>query len=140
MSFPLPEYQSNDAPDDSPPTHAYTLTPHLSYNPTHITSLALIKRHPTLDPLSPLSTQLHILNLFDREETPYESLHAVVSSEIKPWFDAFIGTQGGRKDGDSKMGAFPTFRGVFFSHPIEISSIPMTKKKFAELVLSLLHL
>jgi dynein heavy chain 1 len=66
---------------------------------------------------------LHFLNLFGGDETPYESLHAVVSYGVKPWFDAFVGSRGaGRDSGDSKMG------------------IPMTKKKFAELELSLLHL
>lgn len=70
-----------------------------------MTSLALIKRGPTLDPLTPLATQLHILNLFGGEETPYESLHAVVSCGVKPWFDAFVGARGTGKDGgDSKMG------------------------------------
>ena len=73
-------------------THQLTL--HLGYSPSYLTSLALIKRTPTLDPLSPLATQLHILNLFGGDETPYESLHAVVSSGIKPWFDAFVGTRG----------------------------------------------
>jgi hypothetical protein len=47
----------------------------------------------------------HILNLFGGDETPYESLHVVISSGIKPWFDAFLGTRGGGKYGDSKMGA-----------------------------------
>jgi dynein heavy chain 1 len=41
-------------------------------------STHMIKRAPTLDPLTPLATQLHILNLFGGYETPYESLHAVV--------------------------------------------------------------
>jgi len=36
------------------------------------------ERAPTLDPLTPLATQLHILNLFGGYETPYESLHAVI--------------------------------------------------------------
>jgi hypothetical protein len=66
--------------------------------------LALIKRIPTLDPTTPLSSQLHFLNLFGGEETPYESLHAVVSCGVKPWFDAFVGSRGGVKDNDSKMG------------------------------------
>ncbi|KAJ7572466.1 dynein heavy chain, N-terminal region 1-domain-containing protein [Mycena floridula] len=103
------------------PTAQYTLTPTLHYTASNSTTLALIKRHPTLDPLIPLASQLHFLNLFGGEETPYESLHAVVSCGVKPWFEAFVGT---RKDGggEAKMG------------------IPMTKKKFAELELSLLHL
>lgn len=90
--------------DDLPPTYSYTLTPQLSYSPTHVTSLALIKRSPTLDLVTPLATQLHILNLFGGDETPYESLHAVVSSGIKPWFDAFVGARGSKDGGDSKMG------------------------------------
>ena len=92
-------------------TVTYQLTSHLSYAPSNVTSLALIKRTPTLDSLLPLSTQLHIFNLFGGDETPYESLHAVVSGGIKPWFDAFVGTRVDARDGDGKMG------------------IPTTKKK-----------
>ncbi|KAI0318175.1 cytoplasmic dynein heavy chain 1 [Amylostereum chailletii] len=114
--------RKDEVEDDQPPTYTYHLTSHLTYSPANTTTLALIKRGPTLDPLAPLATQLHILNLFGGDETPYESLHAVVSNGVKPWFDAFVGARGGGKDGDNKMG------------------IPMTKKKFAELELSLLHL
>src|SRR6266545_3320117 len=92
--------------DDSNPTFTYHLTPHLTYHPSHVTTLALIKRGPTLDPLTPLSSQLHFLNLFGGDETPYQSLHAVVSSGVKPWFDAFVGARGSGKDGDTKMGAY----------------------------------
>ncbi|KAF8991378.1 dynein heavy chain, N-terminal region 1-domain-containing protein [Cyathus striatus] len=114
----------DESEDDSiPPTYTYHLTPQLMYHPSHATTLALIKRSATLDPTAPLATQLHFLNLFGGDETPYESLHAVVSHGVKPWFDAFVGARGGGKEGDSKMG-----------------SNPMTKKKFAELELSLLHL
>lgn len=93
--------------DESPPTYTYHLTPHLTYHPSHVTTLAIIKRSPTLDPLTPLASQLHFLNLFAGDETPYESLHAVVSCGVKPWFDAFVGSRGGGKDGgDTKMGAY----------------------------------
>ncbi|EIW86124.1 cytoplasmic dynein heavy chain 1 [Coniophora puteana RWD-64-598 SS2] len=113
----------DEGEEEAPPTYSYRLVTQLSYSPSTVTSLALIKRNPTLDPVTPLASQLHILNLFGGEETPYESLHSVVSFGVKPWFDAFVGARGGNKDGgDSKMG------------------IPMTKKKFAELELSLLHL
>ncbi|KAJ8475485.1 hypothetical protein ONZ51_g6524 [Trametes cubensis] len=108
--------------EDTPPTYTYKLTPTLTYDPSHVTTLAIIKRGPLLDSTSPLATQLHILNLFGSDETPYESLHAVISCAMKPYFEAFVGARGGGKDGDSKMG------------------IPVTKKKFAELELSLLHL
>jgi len=89
-----------------PPTFSYILTAHLAYSPSNSTTLALIKRGPTLDPITPLATQLHLLNLFGSDETPYESLHAVVSNGVKPWFDAFVGARGQGKDGDNKMGEF----------------------------------
>jgi hypothetical protein len=91
--------------DDASPTYTYLLTDHLSYSPSHAITLALIKRSPTLDPMTPLAAQLHFLNLFGGDETPYESLHAVVSCGVKPWFDAFVGTRAGAKDHDSKMGS-----------------------------------
>ncbi|KAG5351429.1 hypothetical protein C0989_006504 [Termitomyces sp. Mn162] len=91
--------------DDALPIHTYELTPHLVYHPTHVTTLALIKRGPILDPLTPLPSQLHMLNLFGGEDTPYEGLHAVVSSGVKLWFDAFVGSRaGGRDGGDTRMG------------------------------------
>lgn len=67
--------------------------------------MALIKRGPTIDPLIPIAAQLHIINLFGDEETPYESLHSLLSGAVKPWFEAFVGARGGGKDGDGKMGA-----------------------------------
>ena len=91
-------------PEDGPQTYSYKLTSHLTYAPSHVATLALIKRGPTLDPITPLASQLHFLNHFGGEETPYESLHAVVSCGVKPWFDAFVGARGGAKDGDPKMG------------------------------------
>ena len=90
--------------DEGVPTFTYQLTTQLAYHPSNATTLALIKRTPTLDSTTPLSSQLHFLNLFGGEETPYESLHAVVSWGVKPWFDAFVGSRGGVKDNDSKMG------------------------------------
>ena len=90
--------------DDTTPSYSYRLTSQLTYHPSYVTTLALIKRGPTLDPMAPMPTQLHMLNLFGGEETPYESLHAVVSLAVKPWFEAFVGTRGGSKDTDSKIG------------------------------------
>ncbi|KAJ7202870.1 dynein heavy chain, N-terminal region 1-domain-containing protein [Mycena pura] len=117
------KFGGDEIAEDDPLSYEYSLTSQLTYHPSHVTTLALIKRSPVIDPSAPLSTQLHFLNLFGGDETPYESLHAVVSYGVKPWFDAFVGARGaGRDAGDSKMG------------------IPMTKKKFAELELSLLHL
>ncbi|PWZ01334.1 cytoplasmic dynein heavy chain 1 [Testicularia cyperi] len=65
-------------------------------------------------------------------ESPYEALHSVVHNVMAPWFDAFVASKAPKdkalissaksKDNDTKMG------------------IPMAKRKFAELELSLLHL
>jgi dynein heavy chain 1 len=63
------------------------LTLYLTYHPSHVTTLTTIKRGHTLDPLTPLASQLHFLNLFGDDETPYKSLHAVVCCGMKPWFD-----------------------------------------------------
>jgi hypothetical protein len=94
----------NASADDQPPTYSYSLASHLTYASRNTTTVALIKRTPTLDSVTPLATQLHVLNLFGGDETPYESLHAVVSNGVKPWFEAFVGARHGGKDGDSKMG------------------------------------
>ncbi|KAG6329098.1 hypothetical protein ID866_9991, partial [Astraeus odoratus] len=89
--------------EDAPPRHHYQLASQLTYSPSNAMALALIKRGHALDPTAPLATQLHILNLFGGDETPYESLHAVVSCGVKPWFDAFVGARGSGKEGDTKM-------------------------------------
>lgn len=95
-----------------------------------------------LDPLIPLAQQLHFINLFGGDETPYESLHSLVSGAVKPWFDAFVGTRGGGKEGDSKMGECIHFVADVnkLRRKQTFQGIPQTKKKFAELELSLLHL
>ncbi|KAG8800414.1 hypothetical protein FRC16_002934 [Serendipita sp. 398] len=111
-----------EADQTSPPTYRYALTSGLTYSPANVATLALIKRVPSLDSTLPIATQIQMLNLFGDEDTPYESLHAVVSQAVKPWFDAFVGTRPGIRDSDSKIG------------------IPNAKKKFAELELSLFHL
>lgn len=93
--------------------YTYELANQLAYSSANATTLALIKRAPILDSVTPLATQLHILNLFGGDETPYESLHAVVSNGVKPWFDAFVGARHGGKDGDNKMGMLLAFHIIY---------------------------
>ncbi|KAI0089933.1 dynein heavy chain, N-terminal region 1-domain-containing protein [Irpex rosettiformis] len=117
--------KKDEVEDDSQPTYTYYWPTQVTYHPSIVTTLVIMKRsqtQATLDPLIPLASQLQILNLPGGNETPYESLYAVVNAGVKPMFEAFVGSRGSGKDGDAKMG------------------IPMTKKKFAELELSLLHL
>ncbi|GAA5943977.1 hypothetical protein JCM3775_004729 [Rhodotorula graminis] len=139
-------------------TFTYSLATTLSYSPAQAATLALIKHVPTLDSNIPLAQQLHFLNLFGPASSSssstaaptstggpasssssssgsaiYEGLHRLVHYGVAPAFEAFVESKarkdGARrsaaddsKDADAKMG------------------IPMTKKKFAELELSLLHL
>ncbi|KAI0344163.1 cytoplasmic dynein heavy chain 1 [Trametopsis cervina] len=117
--------KKDEVEDDSHQTYSYFWSSQMPYHTSIVTTLVIMKRsqtQATLDPLIPLASQLQILNLPGGDDTPYESLYAIVNSGVKPMFEAFIGSRGSGKDGDAKMG------------------IPMTKKKFAELELSLLHL
>ncbi len=117
----------------------------MSYSPRQAATLALIKHSSSLDTSIPLAQQLHFLNMFGPASTSsavaigggaassgvYEGLHRLVHFGVAPAFEAFVESKGKKegarrraedsKDGDTKMG------------------IPMTKKKFAELELSLLH-
>ncbi len=83
-------------------------------------------------------------------ETPYEALHSVVHHVMAPWFDAYVsskssaaananaagnGANGGVSDGMALAGA--SGKGKDSDTRL---GIPMAKKKFAELELSLLHL
>jgi dynein heavy chain 1 len=135
------------ADDSLPDTFTYSLSSSLSYSPLQSATLALIKHVPILDSTVPLASQLHFLNLFGPASSSsgsnalvagasagsvvYEGLHRLVHYGVAPAFEAYVESKArkdaaGRavedsKDADVKMG------------------IPMTKKKFAELELSLLH-
>lgn len=170
---------SSDAPEHE--LFEYHMSAQASYSSLHVSSIALVKRVPVLDPTVPLPHQLHVLTLFGPaaassasasastapatpasteadtpslhptnnpvanldhadtssaasavRESPYEALHSVVHNVMSPWFDAFVASKAPKdkpllsgaksKDSDAKMG------------------IPMAKRKFAELELSLFHL
>ena len=112
------------------PTHTKHLTTHLTCTQHRHHDTRTHKLNNAPDPVAPLSTQIYLLNLLGGDETLYESLHAVLSCSVKPWFHVFVGIRagagkdpgGGREGGEAKLG------------------MPMTKKKLAELGLSLLHL
>lgn len=140
--------------EEQAPSFRYQVSTEMDYNPSYVSTLAIIKRVPALDTLRPLDTQLHVLNLFGpasaesalasvgragatqsttSSASPYETLHSLVHLAVAPYFEAYVNSKAGRKqlesgnsakskDADAKMG------------------IPMTKRKFAELELSLLHL
>ncbi|CAM0135389.1 unnamed protein product [Umbelopsis sp. WA50703] len=121
--------------DNSPPSFTYTITQEMTYQPTHVGSVALIKRSLTLDSTRPLQQQIQLINLPGAptgepgQISPYEALHSYIHLAVSPYFNAYVNAKEGptssdlkSKNEDNKMG------------------IPMAKKKIAELELSLLHL
>lgn len=122
----------------SPQSFAYTVSHEITYLPTHVGSLAVIKRLPTLDQSRPLQNQLQFINLPGApnsgepgQTSAYEFLHSYIHLAVSPYFNAYVNARHGKsneasssksKNEDNKMG------------------VPMAKKKMAELELSLLHL
>ncbi|GAA5808073.1 hypothetical protein MFLAVUS_001455 [Mucor flavus] len=137
--FILKEKEGGKDEDDasSPPTYSYTVSHEITYLPTHVGSLAVIKRLPTLDQSRPLQNQLQLINLPGAnsgepgQTSAYEFLHSYIHLAVSPYFNAYVNARHGKagneassksKNEDNKMG------------------VPMAKKKMAELELSLLHL
>ncbi|KAG9242560.1 cytoplasmic dynein-like protein 1 heavy chain 1 [Calycina marina] len=120
--------------------YVYKLVSELSFSSTTVASVAFIKRPIPIDPLIPIHSQIQVINLPggapDSNSTgpggasvsPYETLHSVLHLALAPYFDAYTKTQTasngtrGRSEVDAKAG------------------IPVTKKRLADLELSLLHL
>ncbi|CAG8978577.1 hypothetical protein HYALB_00010542 [Hymenoscyphus albidus] len=127
--------------DESTPTsYSYSLATEITFSPSTIASIALLKRPLPIDPTIPITSQIQIINLpgvaslsggaggQGTSVSPFEVLHSVVHLALAPYFDAYTkkqqSTNGarGRSDAEAKTG------------------IPVTKKRMAELELSLLHL
>ena len=124
---------------------AYTLALKPSFAPQRQTLLALAKRSTTLDTSAPLALQLRVVSLVGGApegaeqsateeaprtllETPYETLHSVVQNVMTPWFDAYVASQEqGADDGAPRKDE-------------DRAGVPVAKRKFAELELSLLQL
>ncbi|CAO3607932.1 unnamed protein product [Mucor hiemalis] len=109
----------------------------ITYLPTHVGSLAVIKRLPTLDQSRPLQNQLQLINLpgapnsGEPGQTSAYEFYIYIHLAVSPYFNAYVNARHGKsgteassksKNEDNKMG------------------VPMAKKKMAELELSLLHL
>ncbi|KAI8066635.1 dynein heavy chain [Gongronella butleri] len=122
--------------DEGPATYNYTVSQEITYMASHVASLAVIKRNPTLDPTRSLQSQLQFINLPGAanatepgQTSAYEFLHSYIHLAVSPYFNAYVNARHGtttdssnKKNEDNKMG------------------VPMAKKKMAELELSLLHL
>ncbi|TGZ77375.1 dynein heavy chain [Ascodesmis nigricans] len=119
-------------------SHTYTLSFELQSTPTTVASVAFIKRPGPLDNSVKLFLQLQVINLPGHASligtqgaiSPYEILHAMVHSAIAPYFEAHT------KEKESRA----LTRTNRFTDADAKTGIPVTKKKLAELELSLLHL
>ena len=108
---------------------------------TTTAAVALLKRPQPIDPRLPIASQIQVINLpglstFDSNSlaqggapvSPFEILHSVIHLALAPYFDAY--TQGHYSlDGNKDRAGADAKNGV-----------TGTKKKLAELELSLLHL
>ncbi|KAL8837946.1 MAG: hypothetical protein Q9170_002318 [Blastenia crenularia] len=128
------------SPPERPSLFTYTLSSEISFSPSTVTTVALLKRPESIDPQVPLATQIQVINLpglasssssSKSQHTPasaFEVLHSVIHLALAPYFNAYtktqdsLGTLKGRADADPKGG------------------VPGTRRKLAELELSLLHL
>ncbi|GAB1316626.1 dynein heavy chain, partial [Madurella fahalii] len=126
--------------DDYVPSHVYTISSDLSSSTTTVAFLVLLKRPQPLDPSIPITSQIQMLNLPGPASlsasageqgptgSPYEILQLYLHNGLAPYFDASTKSQQmlsggrGRTDVDAKTG------------------IPVTKKRWTELELSLSHL
>ncbi|SPN99639.1 probable dynein heavy chain, cytosolic [Cephalotrichum gorgonifer] len=135
-----PSSAADNADDESSaPLHTYTLTTEMSSFPTTVASLVLLKKAQPLDAALPLTSQILVSTLpgpatlnstvgdQGPSTSPYEILQSLIHNALVPYFDANTKTQltngsRGRADVDSKTG------------------IPITKKRWNDLELSLLHL
>ena len=121
--------------------NTYSLTTEISSSSSTTASIAILKRPQPLDPAVPISSQIQIINLpgvaalssnassqGSAAVSPFEIIHAFMHQALGPYFDAYTKTQTtmngsrGRSDMEAKTG------------------IPVTKKRIAELELSLIHL
>lgn len=125
----------------APLRYHFILTGEISSSANTVASIALLKRPQALDPAIPISSQVQIINLPGPASanhalnpqggpsvSPFEIIHAFIHQAIGPYFDAYTKTQNltngsrGRSETEAKTG------------------VPATKKKIAELELSLVHL
>lgn len=150
-------------------TAFFSLATELVWKPSHMGSVALIKRAPTVDPHVPLVRQIQIMNLpgpaatdssavptaADRSvaaekrggggdrmnANPYETLHAYVRFAVSPYFNAYVAAKE-RAEQEAALAAGGESEAAqqLQQQQQQQQGIPMAKKKLAELELSLLHL
>ncbi|KAF8253571.1 hypothetical protein K440DRAFT_576363 [Wilcoxina mikolae CBS 423.85] len=120
-------------------SYVYCISSELSLSPLTVSSVAIIKRPQPLDYNLPLHVQLQIMNFpgavilnnsSQGSVSPFEILHTLVHSTLSPYFNAY--TKGQESQAAGRLNRFADTEAK--------TGIPVTKKKLAELELSLLHL
>ncbi|KAI9173154.1 dynein heavy chain [Blastocladiella emersonii ATCC 22665] len=159
-----------DDPDQpAPEVTKFDLRLDVHYSANLVSSIVFIKRAPVLDPAKPMSSQVTFIHLpgpaagfasggpVDAAAPTmfYELIHSYVHHAVAPYFNAFVNSQAAT-DADAKDAANaangsvgnstsslgqPLLSAVAAKRAAEdTKGIPVAKKKFAELELSLLHL
>ncbi|KAL8873373.1 MAG: hypothetical protein Q9174_001143, partial [Haloplaca sp. 1 TL-2023] len=121
-------------------TFKYILSPELSFSSSTVASIALIKRPQPIDPQVPLAAQIQVINLpglanvgqSNNTQGPpisaFEVLHSVIHLALAPYFNAYTRAQDSASATKTRTDADPK------------GGVPSTRRKLAELELSLLHL
>ncbi|TPX53424.1 hypothetical protein SeMB42_g00788 [Synchytrium endobioticum] len=131
--------------DDGSTPCTYSIFLEASYPPDVITALAIIKRFPIIDANKPLSSQLQVINIpgIGDGANAFEALRAHVHHGLTPYFDAYVAAKtfnyNNGINSSNTVGAVGGIPGRDFDKEAK-SGIPLTKKKLADLDLSLLHL
>jgi dynein heavy chain 1 len=129
----------NGHDEEQRPEHRYLLSSELSSSTRTVASVAFLKRAQRLDSTYPIAGQVQVINLpglaslndaanNNTAASPFAALHSIVHNALGPYFDAYIRSRDpaestkSRTDPDAKTG------------------VPGTKRRIAELEMSLLHL
>ncbi|KAI1007775.1 Dynein heavy chain, cytoplasmic [Podosphaera aphanis] len=120
--------------------HKYVMEFDISITSLTVASIALLKRPAPIDSSQPLHSQIQVIPFSNTalgntasgqvssSISPFETLHSVLHLALAPFFDAYTKSQ-------------QTTNGEHARSDIEAKTgIPITKKRIAELELSLLHL
>ncbi|KAI9809961.1 MAG: hypothetical protein M1825_000394 [Sarcosagium campestre] len=130
----------NDPAEATSTSFVYTLSAEISFLPTTVASVALLKRPQPIDPSIPITSQVQIINLpgiaslnhapagQGSPASAYETLHSYLQFALAPYFDAYTKGQEGPSNAKSR------------TENEAKTGIPGTKQKLSDLATSLLHL
>lgn len=83
---------STESERESRTTYIYSVHLNVQYTGPKLTSVAFIKRAGVVEADKKIAPQLRVLNLSD--DSPFETLHSLVSHAVAPYFKSFVKTSG----------------------------------------------